>query len=68
MMSKTTVASLSTRPRAHSDALHHRTPIVIGFLVTDIDFASAFVYMAAITTVGVLSYVFLVGKVERVEE
>lgn len=44
------------------------TPIVIGFLVTDIDFAPAFVYMAAVTIVGVLSYVFLVGKVERVEE
>ena len=31
------------------------TPIVIGFLFTDIDFAPAFVYMAAVTIVGVLS-------------
>lgn len=41
---------------------------VIGFLVSDTDFGPAFVYMAAVTIVGVLSYVFLVGRVERVEE
>ena len=44
------------------------TPVVIGYLVTDIDFAPAFVYRAAVTIVGVLSYVFLVGKVKRVKE
>lgn len=33
---------------------------VIGFLVTDIAFAGAFVCTATITVVGVLSYVFLV--------
>jgi ACS family D-galactonate transporter-like MFS transporter len=44
------------------------TPIVIGFLVTDDSFAPAFGYMSAITVVGILSYVFLVGKVERVRE
>lgn len=41
---------------------------VIGLLVSDTDFGPAFVYMAAVTIVGVLSYVFLVGRVERVEE
>jgi ACS family D-galactonate transporter-like MFS transporter len=44
------------------------TPIVIRFLVTDIDFASSFVYMTTATIVGVLPCVFLVGKVERVQE
>ncbi|MGN6035148.1 MFS transporter [Brevibacterium casei] len=44
------------------------TPIVIGFLVSATDFAPAFVYMAVVTLVGVLSYIFLVGRVERVEE
>ncbi|WP_116049279.1 MFS transporter [Amycolatopsis palatopharyngis] len=44
------------------------TPIVIGFLVTEDSFAPAFGYMSAITVLGVLSYVLLVGRVERVQE
>ncbi len=44
------------------------TPIVIGFLVTPTSFAPAFVYVTAITVIGVLSYLFLVGRVERVAD
>ncbi|TFC02314.1 MFS transporter [Cryobacterium sp. MDB2-33-2] len=44
------------------------TPIVIGLLVSKTDFAPAFVYMTLITAAGICSYVFLVGKVERVVE
>ena len=43
------------------------TPIVIGMLVTATDFAPAFIYMTVVAAVGILSYVFLVGKVERVQ-
>ena len=32
------------------------------------DFAPAFVYMTVITAAGICSYVFLVGKVERITE
>lgn len=44
------------------------TPIVIGLIVTDESFAPGFAYMTVITVAGILSYVFLVGKVERVGE
>ncbi|MFE6610369.1 MFS transporter [Amycolatopsis sp. NPDC057786] len=44
------------------------TPIVIGLIVTDDSFAPGFAYMTVITIAGILSYVFLVGKVERVAE
>ncbi|MDA3625483.1 MFS transporter [Saccharopolyspora oryzae] len=44
------------------------TPIVIGFLVTEDSFAPAFGYMTAVTVAGILSYVLLVGRVERVAE
>lgn len=44
------------------------TPIVIGLLITKTSFAPAFVYMTVIAAVGVLSYILLVGKVERVQE
>ncbi|MBN6037615.1 MFS transporter [Amycolatopsis sp. 195334CR] len=44
------------------------TPIVIGLIVTDESFTPGFAYMTVITVAGILSYVFLVGKVERVEE
>ncbi len=42
-------------------------PIAIGYLARDGDFAPALVLIAALGVVGVLSYVFLVGKLERVE-
>jgi ACS family D-galactonate transporter-like MFS transporter len=44
------------------------TPIIIGLLVTDVSFAPGFVYMTVVTTIGIASYVLLVGKVERVSE
>ncbi|HKU36417.1 MAG TPA: MFS transporter [Paenarthrobacter sp.] len=44
------------------------TPIAIGLLVSKTNFAPAFIYMTVITVLGVVSYVLLVGKVERVEE
>lgn len=42
------------------------TPIVIGYLVKDGDFEPALFYIGAVTVVGLLSYTFLVGKVERI--
>ncbi|QUH01960.1 MFS transporter [Saccharopolyspora erythraea] len=44
------------------------TPIVIGFLVTEDSFTPAFGYMTVVTLLGILSYVLLVGRVERVSE
>lgn len=44
------------------------TPIVIGFLATGESFAPAITYVAVTALIGALSYVLLVGKVERIEE
>lgn len=41
-------------------------PIVIGFLVQDGDFKPALVFIGAIALLGACSYIFLVGKIERV--
>lgn len=41
-------------------------PIVIGLLVQGGNFAPALIFIASITVIGALSYIFLVGKVERV--
>lgn len=43
------------------------TPIIIGFLVEDGDFEPALLYIAALTFIGFCSYLFLIGKVERIE-
>ena len=43
------------------------TPIVIGLLVDGADFSRAITYVAAMAVLGCLSYVLLVGKVERME-
>ncbi|MBC9904132.1 MULTISPECIES: MFS transporter [Achromobacter] len=43
------------------------TPIVIGFLVTKDSFAPAIVYVSSLALLGALSYILLVGKVERIE-
>ncbi|AOB29700.1 glucarate transporter [Bordetella sp. H567] len=43
------------------------TPIVIGYLVTQNNFAPAIVYVASLALLGALSYILLVGKVERIE-
>lgn len=43
------------------------TPIAIGFLATGDSFAPAITYIAVTALVGALSYILLVGKVERIE-
>jgi MFS transporter, ACS family, D-galactonate transporter len=44
------------------------TPIIIGLIVTDASFAPGFAYMTVITALGIVSYVLLVGRVERVPD
>ena len=41
-------------------------PIVIGYLVQDGDFKPALLFIGAIALLGACSYIFLVGKIERV--
>lgn len=41
-------------------------PVVIGLLVRNNDFAPALVFMSAVGVVGALSYLFLVGRIERI--
>lgn len=43
------------------------TPIVIGFLVSKDSFSPAIVYVSSLALLGALSYILLVGKVERIE-
>ncbi|WNW10816.1 MFS transporter [Pseudomonas sp. DTU_2021_1001937_2_SI_NGA_ILE_001] len=43
------------------------TPIVIGFLASGDSFAPAITYIACLALLGALSYILLVGKVERIE-
>ena len=43
------------------------TPIVIGYLAEDGDFKPALFYIGALAFVGFCSYLFLVGKVERID-
>ena len=43
------------------------TPIVIGYLVEDGDFEPALIYIAALAFIGFCSYLFLIGKVERIK-
>lgn len=42
------------------------TPLVIGFLATGDSFAPAITYIAVMALAGALSYILLVGKVERI--
>ncbi|XCS11348.1 MFS transporter [Aeribacillus pallidus] len=42
-------------------------PIVIGFLVKGGNFAPALVFIGGMALMGALSYIFLVGKVERIQ-
>lgn len=42
------------------------TPIVIGYLVKSGDFQPVLVYIALMTAIGFFSYLFLVGKVQRI--
>lgn len=41
-------------------------PIVIGYLAKDGDFKPALVFIGALGLVGALSYIFIVGKIERI--
>ncbi|NIF80722.1 MFS transporter [Paraburkholderia sp. Cy-641] len=41
-------------------------PVVIGFIVKNSDFKPALMFMSAVGVVGALSYLFLVGKIERI--
>lgn len=43
------------------------TPMVIGFIVSDDNFAPALFYIGAIAVIGFLSYVFLVGNVDQIK-
>lgn len=42
-------------------------PTVIGFLVKDGDFKPALFFIASLTVIGILSFLFVIGKVERIE-
>lgn len=42
-------------------------PVVIGFLVKGNNFAPALLFIGGVTVIGILAYVFLVGKVERIQ-
>lgn len=42
-------------------------PLVIGFLVKDGNFAPALIFIGSMALIGALSYIFLVGKVERID-
>lgn len=41
-------------------------PLVIGFLVKDGNFAPALLFIGALAMIGAFSYIFLVGKIERI--
>ena len=43
-------------------------PIVIGFLASGGSFKPALIFVGALGIVGACSYIFLVGKIERVSE
>lgn len=42
------------------------TPFLIGVLITEDSFAPAFFYIGAVAVMGFLSYLFLVGKIEKI--
>ena len=45
------------------------TPLVIGFILaaTNGDFSGALVFVSVVDLIGVLSYIFIIGKVYRIE-
>jgi MFS transporter, ACS family, D-galactonate transporter len=43
-------------------------PIIIGFLARGGNFAPALTYVSVMAVIGILCYVFVVGKIERLEE
>jgi MFS transporter, ACS family, D-galactonate transporter len=42
-------------------------PFIIGLLIREGNFEPALIFISAITVLGILSYIFLVGKIERVK-
>jgi ACS family D-galactonate transporter-like MFS transporter len=42
-------------------------PIIVGYLARDGNFESGLIYIAVVSIIGFCSYLFLVGKVERIE-
>jgi MFS transporter, ACS family, D-galactonate transporter len=43
-------------------------PIIIGYLARDYGFSAGLTYVAVLALLGALSYVFVVGKVERLPD
>lgn len=43
-------------------------PLVVGYLAEDYGFAPSLMYIAIVALIGALSYIFIVGKVERIKE
>ncbi|MBC7795014.1 MAG: MFS transporter [Clostridia bacterium] len=44
------------------------TPFVVGHLVQGTDFSDALIYIASVAAMGALSYILVVGKVERLQD
>lgn len=44
------------------------TPFLIGVLISDDNFEPAFFYISAVAVLGFLSYLFIVGKIEKLDE
>jgi ACS family D-galactonate transporter-like MFS transporter len=42
-------------------------PVVIGWLVKEGDFAPALYFIGSATVIGFFSYLFVVGKIKRIE-
>ena len=43
------------------------TPLIIGYLAANGNFAPGLIYIAVVAVMGALSYILLIGKLERVE-
>ena len=44
------------------------TPLVIGYLARDGNFAPGLIYVSVVAVLGALSYILIIGKLERVED
>jgi ACS family D-galactonate transporter-like MFS transporter len=44
------------------------TPIIIGFLVSSTNFAPALTYITIVTAIGIVAFIALIGKVERMPD
>jgi ACS family D-galactonate transporter-like MFS transporter len=43
------------------------TPLIIGYLAQGGNFAPGLTYIATVAVIGALTYIFVIGKLERVE-